>query len=113
VAVLQADDTKMWLRGLEPSVAATLGPQTTYQDVDTAQAWQRYLLDVASDGPAVRDDQRPLASMSAVGFSVDGRAFTTLENADYSESILLELTAGSFVERAAVRGVIDAIVRLR
>lgn len=113
VAVLQADDTKMWLRGLEPSVAATLGAKTTYQDLDTAQAWQWYLLDVASDGPAVRDDQRPLASMSAVGFSVDGRAFTSLENADYSESILLELSAGSFVERATVRGVIDTIVRLR
>ena len=113
VAVLQADDTKMWFRGLEPSLAAALPEGATYEDLDTAQAWQWYLLDVASDAPASRDDQRPLASMSAIGFNVDGRAFTSLDNGDYSESILLELTAGNFVERARVRGVIDSIARIR
>jgi hypothetical protein len=61
----------------------------------------------------VRDEQRPPASMSAIGFNVDDRAFTSLDNGDYSESILLELTAGDFVERGTVRGVIDEIARMR
>jgi hypothetical protein len=113
VAVLQAGDSQMWLRGLEPAAVEALPEGATYEDLDTAQAWQWYLLDVASDGPAVRDDQRPLASMSAIGFNVDGRAFTSLDSGDYSESILLELTAGNFVERATVRGAIDNIARVR
>ena len=90
-----------------------LPEDATYEDLDTAQVWQWYLLDVASDAPAVRDDPRPLASRSAVGFNVDGRAFTSLDNEDHSESILLELTAGNFVERATVRGVIDDVARMR
>jgi hypothetical protein len=51
--------------------------------------------------------------MSAVGFNVDGRAFTSLDHEDYRESILLELTAGNVVERATVRGVQRHVARRR
>jgi hypothetical protein len=112
VATLQGNDTRMWMRVLDTSIAA-LTPTSEYGDFDTAQAWQWYLLDVASDAPAVRNDQRPLSSLGALGTNVDGRSFTTIENADYSESILLELTPDGFIERFTARGVIDDIARLR
>jgi hypothetical protein len=112
VAVLQASDTKMWFRVLDPNLAP-LPEGAAYEEFDTAQAWQWYLLDVASDAPAVPSTARPVSSMSAVGMYVDGRAFTSIDNEDYSESLLLELTEDSFIERARVRGVIDEIARMR
>jgi hypothetical protein len=35
------------------------------------------------------------------------------ENADYSESTLIELTPDGFIERTTVRGVVDNIARMR
>lgn len=112
VAVLQAGDTEMWFRVLD-TAAAALPQGAAYEDFDTAQAWQWYLLDVASDAPAVRNDTRPPSSMAAVGMYVDGRSFTALDNEDYSEAVLLELTADGMMERFTARGVIDEVVRVR
>ncbi|HTV21114.1 MAG TPA: hypothetical protein VMG12_20655, partial [Polyangiaceae bacterium] len=113
VAVVQAGDTEMWLRGILPDAIEALPDGASYEDFDSAQAWQWYRVDVAGDAPAVRDEQRPLGSMSAVGFHVDGRTFTSLDNEDYSESTLLELRPDGFFERARVRGVVDDIARMR
>jgi|GEM_PF-1566515 len=112
VAVLRGGDSKMWFRVLDES-AVELPVPADYEALDTAPAWQWSLLDVESDTPAVLDEQRPLSSMGALGMYVDGRSFTTIENEDYSETILLELTPDAFVERASVRGVIDEIARIR
>jgi hypothetical protein len=112
LAVLQGGDTSMWLRVLDES-AVELPMPTDFQTLDTARGWQWWLLDVESDEPAVRNDERPLSSSSAIGMYVDGRAFTTLENEDYSETTLLELTAAGFVERTTARGVIDQVARVR
>jgi hypothetical protein len=112
VAVLQGGDSQMWFRVLDES-AAQLPAGAALAEFDVAQAWQWYLLDVTSDAPALRSDQRPPSSMSAIGMYVDGRSFTTIENEDYSETTLLELTTDGFIERARVRGVIDEIARIR
>jgi hypothetical protein len=111
-AVLQGGDSTMWFRVFDES-AVELPVPADYETMDTAPAWQWYSLDVESDEPAVRNDERPLSSVGALGMFVDGRGFTTVENEDYSETILLELTATGFVERTTVRGVIDDVVRLR
>ena len=113
VAVLQGSDSQMWLRVLDEA-AVQLPEGVAYADWDSAQAWQWYLLDVTTDAPAVRSEQRPPSSLSAIGMYVDGRSFTSVESEDLSESVLLELTRdGSFVERTRVRGVIDEIARVR
>jgi len=112
VAVLQGGDSQMWLRVFDES-AVELPVPADYQTLDTAPAWQWYLLDVESDAPAVKNEERPLSSVGALGMYVDGRAFTTVENADYSETTLLELTESGFAERATVRGVLDEIARVR
>jgi hypothetical protein len=112
IAVLQAGGSKMWMRVLDET-AVELPTPADYETLDTAPAWQWYLLDVESDAPAVRNDERPLSSVGALGMYVDGRAFTTIENEDYSETVLLELTPAGFRERAQVRGVVDAIARVR
>ena len=70
-------------------------------------------LDVASDEPAERNDDRPLASCGGLGMNVDGRAFTTEEAEDYASSKLIELTPDGFQERAKLRGVVGNIARLR
>jgi hypothetical protein len=112
VAILKGGDTEMWFRVLDPALAG-LAATSSYDEYDTAPAWQWYLLDVTSDAPAVRSDRRPPSSMGALGMYVDGRSFTTIENADYSQTTLLELTERDFVERLTVRGVIDEVVRVR
>lgn len=112
VAVLPGGGTQMWFRVYD-AAAGNLPTSATYADFDTAQAWQWYLLDVAGDAPALRNDQRPPSSMSAIGMYVDDRSFTTSDAADNSESVLLELTQDAFVERARVRGVIDEVARIR
>ncbi len=58
VAVLQGGETEMWFRVLDESLAQ-LPEAAAIGDFDVADAWQWYLLDVASDAPAVRNDQRP------------------------------------------------------
>lgn len=112
VAVLPGGGSKIWLRVLDED-AAELPSPADYQTLDTAPAWQWHLLDVESDEPAVRNDERPLSSVGAIGMNAGGRAFTTIENEDYSETILLELTPDGFVEHAKYPGVVDEIVRLR
>lgn len=112
VATLQGGDSLMWLRVFDTS-AVSLPAGAAYAEFDTAPAWQWHLLDLASEGPAVRNDERPLSSMGALGMHVDGRSFTTIENEDYTESILLELTEDAFIERVTARGVIDEVARLR
>lgn len=102
----------MWFRVFDES-AVELPVPADYEAFDTAAAWQWYSLDVESDEAAVRNDERPLSSVGALGMYVDGRSFTTIENQDYSQTILLELTASGFVERTTVRGVIDEVARLR
>jgi hypothetical protein len=112
VAVLQGGDSTMWFRVFDES-AVELPVPADYQTMDTALAWQWYSLDVESEQAAVRNDERPLSSVGALGMFVDGRAFTTVENADYGEATLLELTASGFIERTTVRGVIDDVARVR
>jgi hypothetical protein len=112
LAVLQGGDTSMWLRVLDEA-AVDLPSPADFETLDTAPGWQWWLLDVESDAPAVRNDDRPLSQSSAIGMYVDGRAFTTLENEDYSETLLLELTERGFVERTTARGVIDQVARVR
>jgi hypothetical protein len=112
LAVLQGGASSMWLRVFDES-AVELPVPADFETIDTALGWQWYLLDVESEAPAVRNDQRPISSASAIGMYVDGRSFTTVENEDYSETILLELTDEGFVERMTARGVIDEVARVR
>jgi hypothetical protein len=112
LAVLQGGASTIWLRVFDDS-AVQLPEPADFETIDTAPAWQWYLLDVERDAPALRNDQRPLSSSSAIGMYVDGRSFTTVENEDYSETLLVELTDQGFVERMTARGVIDAIARVR
>ncbi len=112
IPVLRAGGSKVWLRVLDES-AIELPVPTDYSTLDTAPAWQWHLLDVESDASAQRNDERPLSSVGAFGIYVDGRAFTTVENSDYSESTLVELTPEGFVTRSTLRGVVDSIARVR
>ncbi|HKO90173.1 MAG TPA: hypothetical protein VJU61_03410 [Polyangiaceae bacterium] len=111
-AVLQGGDSTMWFRVFDET-AVELPVPADYETMDTAPAWQWYSLDVESDQPGQRNDERPLSSVGALGMYVDGRGFTTNEDSEYSETTLLELTGTGFVERTTVRGVIDDVVRLR
>jgi hypothetical protein len=115
IASLRAEDSKIWLRVLDEAAVDELGITfpAEYATLDTAPAWQWYLLDVESGEPAVRNDERPLGSVGAMGMYVDGRSFVTIEKPDYSETTLLELTEDGFIERGAASGVIDEIVRVR
>jgi hypothetical protein len=112
VAIVEAGGSKAWLRVLDPSVPLPPLP-ADYNAVNTTPAWQWYLLDVESDEPAVRNDDRPLSPVGGYGIYVDGRTFVSTENADYSASTLIELTPDGFIERATVRGVVDHIARAR
>jgi hypothetical protein len=112
VPILRAGGSRIWVRVLDES-AASLPTPADYNTVNTAPAWQWYLLDVESDAPAVRNDERPLSPVGGFGLYIDGRSFVSTENADYSESTLLELTPEGFITRATVRGVVDNVVRVR
>jgi hypothetical protein len=112
VAIVEAGGSKAWLRVLDPSVPLPPLP-ADYDAVNTTPAWQWYLLDVESDEPALRNDDRPLSPVGGYGLYVDGRTFVSTENADYSESTLIELAPDGFIERTTVRGVVDNIVRVR
>jgi len=112
IPVLKAGGSKIWLRVLDES-KVDLPIPTEYSALDTAPAWQWHLLDVESDAPAQRNDDQPPSSVGAFGIYVDGRAFTTVENSDYSESTLIELTPDGFVKHSTVRGVVDSIARVR
>jgi hypothetical protein len=112
VPIVKAGGSKIWLRVFD-ATAVKLPTPADFNTVNTAPAWQWYLLDVESDAPAVRNDERPLSPVGGLGMHIDGRTFVSTENADYSESTLLELTPAGFVPRATVRGVVDNIVRVR
>lgn len=112
VPILRAGGSRMWIRVLDES-AASLPTPADFNTVNTAPAWQWYLLDVESEAPAVRNDERPLSAVGGLGMYIDGRSFVSTENADYSESTLLELTPDGFLTRATVRGVVDNVVRVR
>ena len=47
------------------------------------------------------------------GQSASNRSFCVVENSDYSESKLLELTEDGFEELASVEGLMDTLVRVR
>jgi hypothetical protein len=113
VPVLRASDTQVWLRVLDEASAGELPVPADFGTLDSTQAWQWHLLDLASDAPAVRNDDRPLASAGALGMAVDGRSFTAIGNADDSETTLLEITPAGFIERGTFQGIIDDIVRVR
>jgi hypothetical protein len=55
----------------------------------------------------------PLSSLGAFAIYSGGRSFTTVENAGYTETKLVELTDDGFVQRAKVKGLLDGIVRVR
>jgi len=112
VAVAAGGDSKVWLQVLDEG-AADLPMPADYATVQTEPAWQWHLLDVESDGPALKNEERPLSSSGAIGMTVDGRAFTTFGDADNRATTLLELTPEGFVERAEYPGVLDEIVRVR
>lgn len=112
VAVARAGGSKMWLRVLDTAAAALPTP-ADFDTVNTVPAWQWHLLDVESDAPAIRNDERPLSAVGGFGLFVDGRTFVSTENADYSASTLIELTPEGFAERTTVRGVVDNVVRVR
>lgn len=75
--------------------------------------WQWYLLDVESDAPAVRNDERPLGSYYAYAFEVDGRSYTTENDAEYTRSTVLELGDDGFVVGATVEGTVRGLARLQ
>jgi len=112
VAVAAGGDSKVWLQVLDEE-AADLPTPADYGTVQSENAWQWHLLDVESDGPAVKNEERPLSSSGAIGMNVDGRAFTTFGDAASTETTLLELTPDGFVERAQYPGIVDEIVRVR
>ncbi len=112
IPVLPAGGTQIWLRVLDEA-AADLPTPADFQTMDTVRAWQWSLLDVESAEPAVLSEELPLSSSSAIGMTVAGRSFTTIENETYSETTLLELTPDGFVTRAKYPGVIDEIARVR
>jgi hypothetical protein len=111
VGVIAGADSTMWLRVFQKDALST--PPEDIDSVDTASAWQWYSLDLADDGAAVEDDSRPLSSHGAFATYSGGRSFTTIENAGYTETKLVELTDDGFVERAKVKGLLDGIVRVR
>lgn len=115
VASLRGDDSKMWLRVLDEPALDELGITfpADYATLETASAWQWYLLDVESDEPAVRNDERPLEPLGAMGMYVDERSLVAIGEADYSETMLLELTEDGFIERGTAPGVIDLVARVR
>jgi hypothetical protein len=115
IASLRAEGSKMWFRVLDQ---AALDEQNitfpaAYSTLESAPVWQWQLLDLDSGEPAVRNDERPLSGVGAMGMYVDGRSFVTIEEPDLSETTLLELTEDGFIERGSAPGVIDEIARVR
>ncbi|MEY2936545.1 MAG: hypothetical protein RL033_7294 [Pseudomonadota bacterium] len=112
VATVPAGGSKLWLRVLEESEVPV--PEDATPDVvEELQGWQWYLLDVASNEPAVRNGERPLGSYYAYGFRVDGHTYTTENDEDYTESTLLELSDEGFVAGATVQGTVRGLARLK
>ncbi len=112
VPVFAGSPGQIWLRVLDES-RVTLPTPADYETMDTTPAWQWHLLDVESDGPAVRNDDRPPSTCSSLAFVTDGRSFISDESPDYSKSTLVEATADGFVTHATVRGLIGNIARIR
>ncbi|HTV24418.1 MAG TPA: hypothetical protein VMG12_37255, partial [Polyangiaceae bacterium] len=109
---LPAGGSSVWLRVLDES-AATLPTPADFDTLDAVPAWQWYVLDLESNAPAMRNDERPLSAAGGFTAFVDGRAFTSDERPDLGQSVLIELTPAGFVERATLSGLVSNIVRVR
>jgi hypothetical protein len=112
LATVAAGGSKVWLRVLVESEVA-VPEDATPDDVEELQGWQWYLLDVEGSEPAVRNDERALGSYYAYGFQIDERTFTTENDADYTQSTLLEISERGFATGATVQGTVRGLARLR
>jgi hypothetical protein len=112
LATVAAGGSKVWLRVLVEDDVEVPG-NATPDDVEELQGWQWYLLDVEDDGPAVRNAERAPGSYYAYGFQIDGRTFTTENDADYTQSTLLEISEQGFETGATIRGTVRGLARLR
>lgn len=57
--------------------------------------------------------ERPYSGHGGFGIDTAGRSFSTVENEDYSETKLLELTEDGFEQLADVEGLLDGVIRVR
>lgn len=112
VASVPAGGSRLWLRVLEED-AFPVTAGATPLDVEALQGWQWYLLDVESDEPAQRNEQRPAGSYYSNSFRVDDRTYTTESNADYTATTLLEIDAAEFRVGATLEGTVRGLARLR
>jgi hypothetical protein len=109
--VIAGPGSTIWLRVYD--VSEVDEPPTDTDSADVSPGWQWYSLDLDSDEPAVKNEQRPLSGHGGFGQYASGRSFVTVENEDYSETKLLELTEDGFEQLASVEGLVDGMVRVR
>lgn len=110
-ASIAGPGSSVWLRVYHEEEMAEA--PADIDSADTAPAWRWYELDLSSSEPAVENTERPFAGHGGFGLYAGGRSFSAVENADYTETKLLELTDEGFVERLSAPGLIDGIVRVR
>lgn len=112
LAAVPAGGSGIWFRVLDESLTP-VPEEAEVSDIAGLAGWQWQLLDVASDAPATRNDDRPPGGYYTYGFVVDGRSFTTESSADYSSTKLIEITSAGFEPRAEVVGTVRGLARIR
>jgi hypothetical protein len=111
IAAVPAGGSRIWVRVFEPSAFAGSIP---VEEIDWGlAAWRWGQLDVESDAPVVLNHASDLVVSYGSPINVDGRSFSPVSNADYSETTLIELTDSGIEERIHVRGELRKVVRLR